>query len=50
MKNPKVPELVKKRCASEAKEQGGTSCEGTNMLPQKGAEEPKQGSGHSSAK
>ena len=48
MQNPKVPELVKKRFKSEAKEQGGTSCEGTGMSPQAKAGSPPQGTGHSS--
>lgn len=43
MKNPNVPDLVKKRLKAEAKQQGGTSCEGTAMEPQAKAEAPKDG-------
>jgi len=43
MKNPKALEVAKDLCKSEAKSQGGTSCEGTSMVPQAHAEAPASG-------
>lgn len=34
MQNPKALELAKREMKMHAKEQGGTSCEGTSMSPQ----------------
>jgi len=36
-------EVAKDLCKAEAKSQGGTSCEGTEMSPQAHADEPASG-------
>lgn len=44
MKTPKAEDLARQESKSLAKEQGGTSYEGTNMSPQAKAEPPAEGS------